>query len=575
MSKKETKGLVTKESICATGGLFACVALFILCTRSLIFGDFGAAIHGFLTGVFGYCAYPLFLAIVYLCVTGLFGKRFIKDRWLAVCVTLTCVLLALIIHSASTVNWSMEDYVYRCFKSGENLSTVTFGGWLGGIIVFGVSKIVTQTGALVFFISLTLISVYVCVKVAKREKKDENKKEKKSKEKTIKAIDIPLSQPVPAQNVTPQAQIVPQPVQVQPQVQQFGAAQPQTQGQVQAQANAFPYANAVQQPQMVNAGAPVTPTVFSAAEEPSSQANYAGNMMPTVTQRPGVSLSENQAMPTQAEQGQTAQPVVPSAFSPFGNAQTMPITDRSRLVFEKREGNDERNEYDTSNPRGFLFGGSPADNFRRNLLFDPNARVNNMPVTEQPNGVGGTSGFMPSYADAYQNSINENTQTSRAVNPLGERTFGADFTQPRNERTETPSNVTPAVSFERETRQTDGLTQTLFGDSAYRLDVAEERGAREEINFSRESSSLRETTLPTAREENAGSYSRHDYKDLFSLSNPNVFGRVEEDNVNPFNADRQPETSFERDYGENDFSVRARRVQPFRRRQSLCIALGF
>ena len=543
MSKKDSKGLVTKESICATGGLFSFAALFILCTRSLIFGDFGAAIHGFLTGVFGYCAYPLFMAIVYLCTTGLFGKRFVKDRLLATFVIFSCILFALAIHTATTLSWSMDDYVYRCFKSGEELSTVTVAGWLGGAVVYGVSKVVTQAGTLVFFVLFALVSIYACVRVAKRKKTVTEKKEKKSKEKTVKSVDIPLSQPIVAQNPA-QAQSY-----VQPQAQQQSVAP-------QVQASAFPYANAVQQAEPVNAA--IAPTVFSAVNPQNEQVNYTGNMMPTVMQRPGVSLSEGQPVsaPTQ-----TAQPAVPTSFSPFGNAQTMPITDRSRPVFEKREGNDERNEvrndYDTSNPRGFLFGGNPADNFRRNLLFDPTAKVNNMPVSEQPNALGGTSGFIPSYSDAYQNTINDNTQSNRAVNSFGERTFGASFTETRGERIETEScpTITPAPSFEPETRRENDSPYTLFGGSDSCLDVSESRAPREEISFNRDFSSERESSLPTGREGNDGSYSRHDYKDLFSLSNPNVFGRVEEEPENRFNESTPAENIFQRDFRDVGFSA--------------------
>ena len=77
--KKETvkkeSAIVSKESICATCAVFCLLAFLILCTRSLIFGSVGTSVHVFLTGTFGYLAYPIVLAALYLSVTSLIGKR--------------------------------------------------------------------------------------------------------------------------------------------------------------------------------------------------------------------------------------------------------------------------------------------------------------------------------------------------------------------------------------------------------------------------------------------------------------------------------------------------------------------
>ena len=59
-NKKELK-IVNKESFCATIALFSVLLFLILCTRTLVFGEYGFTIHAFLLGTFGYFAYPLML----------------------------------------------------------------------------------------------------------------------------------------------------------------------------------------------------------------------------------------------------------------------------------------------------------------------------------------------------------------------------------------------------------------------------------------------------------------------------------------------------------------------------------
>ena len=533
MSKKESKGLVTKESICATGGLFAVLALFILCTRSLIFGGFGAAVHAFLTGVFGLCAYPVLAGIVYLCVMGLFGKRLVKDRWLGAMIIVTCCVLALVIHTATTFNWSLDGYLTSCFKSGESVSTITVAGWVGGLFVFALSKLITQLGALLVFIFLTLVLIYACVRVAKRTKKDktvQEKTDKKATAPTVKSVEIPLSQSTAAQNGATQAQ--------------------QPQSNVQQVQVAYPYANTVTQ-QAVN-----TPTQAAVpqAEGQPTQAVYSGPAEPMVTQRPGVSLSETGATPAQTQQATTQQPAGPTSFSPFGNAQTMPISDPIRSVaatippaIGQEEQSAENHEYDYSNPRDFLFGSSPAENYRRNLLFDPNARVNNMPITEQPNAVGGTSGYMPSYADAYQNSVNQNTQPSRSAGSFDNFTSNSAFanlSERREESATFPTSISPMSTFEEEPRRAESSPYSLFGGSDSRGETVEDRGARDDNNFGREETSFgREENFTAAREEGNG-YSRHNYMDLFSPSNPNVFGRDESERGNHVEEFEREESRF-------------------------------
>ena len=78
--KKKESGIITRESVGAVGALFSALAFFILCTRSLIFGGIGIAVNSFLLGLFGYLAYPILAAAIYLSVTSFIGKRFVRNR---------------------------------------------------------------------------------------------------------------------------------------------------------------------------------------------------------------------------------------------------------------------------------------------------------------------------------------------------------------------------------------------------------------------------------------------------------------------------------------------------------------
>lgn len=523
-NKKETSSLVTKESVCATVGIFAIAMLFILCTRSLVFGDFGVAIHGFLTGVFGYCAYPLVALVIYLCVAGLFGKRFIKDRWLAFNIAVAGYFLVLIIHTATTFKWPLEGYLKACFKSGEALSTITPGGWLAGVVVYGVSKVATQLGALIFFILLCCLSISICVKVAKRDKKEIKPKAKKpTKEqnvesaKPIKTVEIPLSQTPAGQPVTPQMQGQPQPV--------VG----------QAQAMQYPYANAVAQTQ-VPAGEPVVEMVDTTQSQ-MAQPMVNGYAIPAVPQRPGVSLADSVPNTTQPQVS-----TEPTFHSPFGNAQTMPIIDRAMFVPETRETVTQKNEYDYSNPKDFLFGGSPAENYRRNLLFDPNARVNNLPVQEKTNAVGGTSGFMPSYSDAYQNSMNHNTyaaeKTVSSFNFQTAQSTARDTVEPQSyfdlqserERMSMDTRaqtVEPMQPLSSEPQREENSPYTLFSGSS-RTENVETRVERDENVLGRGEDVFGRVSDLSTRNDGETEYKRHDYMSLFSPSNPNLFGDVDD-----------------------------------------------
>ncbi len=454
MSKKGRKkdsAIVTKESICSTCALFSFLAFLILCTKSLIFGEIGETVHIFFTGVFGYCAYPLLLGAIYLSLTGLFGKRFVRNRKLGVCVGMTLLFVALIVHTATTLTWDLNGYLKKCFVAGSNFPKTTVCGVLGGLLVFGLSSLVSQIGAIVIFSLLTLLCGYFCYLAGR-----------KKGEKKIKEEETPQEQPAQTtQPVQPVSQPAPQPQQPAPIYQQ--------------------------------------PIYGGQATD--------GYAMPTVTQRPGVSLGDNEP----------AKPQTPlQSFSPFGVPQggytQQPSTQSPTQPY---------------NSRDILFGGTPAENFQKNLLFDPNSRVNQRPAASpvQPTV---QSTYTPSYTSAFENSVNKNGEQPRPAKIVSDRSYSSAYSReeettappvtPPIQPITSPVQPTPPVVEPPVFRREEPVPPTVVPPNTERFD-------RETLDSSREEIS----THPARGEEQTEepTYRRHDYMDIFSPSNPNVFGNDE------------------------------------------------
>ena len=180
-----------------------------------------------------------------------------------------------------------------------------------------------------------------------------------------------------------------------------------------------------------------------------------------VPQRPAFSILEGgQAQPTSNG----------SSFSPFGTPQA---------------GQVENTISDYERSREFLFGATPQEIYQKNLIFDPNARVNKRP----PYTPSMTSGYTPSYTDAYQNALNQ-----------------------------TPARPTK-----------------IFNDESYNKDEVNAPLYEEEIAPLQPFEPSRVPPIePTRQVEEEevmidDSPRRHDYMDLFSPSNPNIFGDSQED----------------------------------------------
>ena len=499
---KRDSSLITTESISDVFALFSILALLILFTREAMFGDVGLYIHMLLTGLFGYGAYPLFVVIAYNCIMSFLGVKLFKKRAPLVAFTITASFATLIFHAAFTFNIPQESYLPECFNAGANFPACTVAGWIGALPV-ALLRLASPVGAIVILSALFLVSLYITVKLfprkAKKTKKQDDTTEQTTQETQAQTTPQPAPQPAMQATVQPTA---PQPTYAQPQVQQ-----PYTQPQV-------------QQPQQP------MPGYYQGGFAPQNMGGYYpyGSQY-AMSQRPGVSLwgdgeqaqetpqpqaGQAQGQPT-AGQPQTAERV----FSPFGSTGL---------------GNPAPQQITPEESRRFLFSGSPQENFRTNLIFDSTSAANSRSgydPSRQP--------VAPTYSQTYSQTVDSvGARPTKIVNEPQGATFGAQ--QPSfTAREQTPAyteptrSVTPPVQ-ETPTFETRGRgyeQPTAFNDLS-----------------SQEAATRDETTMrQDAENSGASDYQRHEYMDVFSLSNPNIFGAQE-------NADRSSTRKSQDEYSD-------------------------
>lgn len=495
INKKESD-IVTKESFCAVCALFSFLALLILCTRTLLFGEqVGGVIHSFLTGVFGYMAYPLAIGALYLSVTGLFGKRFVKNRKLVVCIACLLIGAAMIVHIALTMPWFDESgYLSKCFNAGESFPKTTVCGWVGGLLAFGIASLMTEIGAIIVFSCITAFFGYLCVMLIRKSvlaKKSDGTVSKGERKPFTQPVES-FEQPIPLQKTD---------IPMQSKQTANGPVRSQTYPQEQYSENlgtAF-------------AGNSVQPESTPGQESGYSGYN-SGYTMPTVSQRPGVSLREEIVEGNgQADKSNNDS----RAFSPFG--------------FSGASGqNGKGMEQSYENSRAFLFGGTPAENYRKNLIFDPNSSANRRPSAsaEQPS----FNGYMSSYTTAYENSVNESSQQARPVKIVNDRSENHYGNTSGYTEQAAPISPLQPLEAQRPVPQ-EPLSYPSYKESIETESLSDYRATEATIPETESSVFGREAPLDGSEnsiKEDNGGYKRHDYMNLFSTDNPNVFGRNDE-----------------------------------------------
>ena len=150
-AKKEESVLITKESVSAVCVLFSFLILLILFTDSLIFGEIGRVTQDFFLGAFGYFAYPISLGVLVFSLAVFLDKRLVKKRLAFFTASIAVIALALVLQTALTYSWPMEDYASACFTAGETFASSTILGWLGGVVISATNAILGKVGTLIVF----------------------------------------------------------------------------------------------------------------------------------------------------------------------------------------------------------------------------------------------------------------------------------------------------------------------------------------------------------------------------------------------------------------------------------------
>lgn len=246
---------------------------------------------------------------------------------------------------------------------------------------------------------------------------------------------------------------------------------------------------------------------------------YSSGFETSIPQRPAFTLADEVATGAGSEQGaQTG-----GAFSPFGTPQTMRVEEREERTYE--------------NSREFLFGSTPAENYKRNLIFDPNARVNKRPSVEPTQTPIVSEGYS-SYTSAYQSSVNRGEEnrplkifTDRSDEYLNQ---GYENTA---QKTETPETVEPIEQIEP--------LQPIYEQPVTKSETVSYAPIEEE------------TERRTDEELN--------YKELFSSRNPNIFGNDEEDRdfAQEMFGTRDPKPDFELERTRETDEPRSRGIDIF------------
>ena len=525
--QKQESLLVTKESLTAVFALFSILALLILCTDSLIFGEIGGLVHNFLLGTFGYFAFPLFLSAIYLSLTSFLDKRFVKNRFAFGMIALAIVCLLIVVQTAVTYSWENAEYATACFNAGDSFSTATLLGWCGGLIISLFSTMMTKIGTMIVFSLVCLAIIYFVAMNLTGGKVFANVK------KQSKTIAKTTTSTVPTHEVNNVNQAVnvekksePQPVY--PPMQKEGVP-------------GMPYAYTTQRPQ------------FMIDEQNAGYMQNAQPERPVTNGNTSGAYSPFGAFGQNAYQGQ--QPPTNSQRS------TMPI-DRAELLKPD------------------------VKRFRENLIFDRNSKANTRPPADpyqppfmqaepkQPNTETNLNQGFSSYTQSFESGLNTESRPQKIVTnnaPIDRREY---FSNPQPTAT-TGFAPTPSRNIENTQNNLFGVERDRSENSFNRgiesndrdimdrdFDRTVERSVdRDTSVFGRNDRILNDTertpsfSIPeepkretVERTEETDRSQGLDYRGLFSMSNPNIFGRNES---NSGNESRESVFAQERENAQN------------------------
>ncbi len=165
--KKQSK-LFTSETFGMTLILFSSISVLLLLLSDLLFGQQWFYTQ-FLFGVFGYFSFALLVALGYLGVIMVLGRRPSGDWKKISLISILLFLLVCLIHTitAQNIDTGFSSYLADCYGRGEDgLSSCTAGGALFGIFVYPVVKYLTSVGAYILYPALMVIVIFILFKVS-------------------------------------------------------------------------------------------------------------------------------------------------------------------------------------------------------------------------------------------------------------------------------------------------------------------------------------------------------------------------------------------------------------------------
>lgn len=164
---KDREKIFTRETAGIILVLFSVLALVVLFSRDVIFGNVGFAISSFLLGVFGYCSVAVLAALIYAGSVLITGKRLAVSGKTAGFCALLLVFLVCLVHTITAAvggigYGSYGEYLSACYAAGErSFFQSTGGGVLFGLVVYPVCKLTTSVGGYIIFSLLTVGAGYL------------------------------------------------------------------------------------------------------------------------------------------------------------------------------------------------------------------------------------------------------------------------------------------------------------------------------------------------------------------------------------------------------------------------------
>ncbi len=385
-NKKEKNSILTKETVGMTMLLFSIIVFFIAVTGPIIFGDIGVAITAFFIGLSGFFIFPLLLLLIIESVSLIAGKKLIPSRFIFRTFLLIFAVFT-IVHTATAERFfgsGYGAYLGGCWSAAsKGIGGGTGGGVLFGLLGYPVRLILSAPGAYVLaslFVAFALFYFLMLTPLAGLIKPRERKPREKKAVTDINSRRVTFDD-LPARE---------------------HAAMPAS-GSYGGQAVRDDYGYGMQKPSYQPAQSYQTPTQqpvnYGYRSAPATpQNNYAGSADPR-----GI-------FPQSASRDYRANAAQPSSES----------------VDPKQHSRD------------ILFGGSPAESYRNNLIFDHKSAFNNRSARSsgQPSE---QNGAPRSYSAPASESYRQLPQQSGYVG-----NYSADAETPKPSM---PKRVTPVEPY--------------------------------------------------------------------------------------------------------------------------------